>query len=214
MRSALITIGATREFIDPVRYISNESSGLQGMAIIEELIKNKIKTICIYGHITAAKVISPYVKYIEATTAKSMLTAAKKYSSVDLAIFNAAVSDYRVKKTSSVKIKKKNTLNLSLIKNTDILLSISSMKKRPKIVVGFAYETNNYKKYAKKKLIEKNCDYIVLNFPINNKKIFSSNKNNGFLLDRHFNWIDIGHLTKRNFAKKIIQHVVKNAHGY
>ena len=107
MRSALITIGATREFIDPVRYISNESSGLQGMAIIEELIKNKIKTICIYGHITAKKIISPYVKYIEATTGKSMLSAAKKHSNVDLAIFNAAVSDYRVKKTSSIKIKKK-----------------------------------------------------------------------------------------------------------
>ena len=86
------------------------------------------------------------------------------------------------------------------------------MKKRPKIVLGFAYETNNYKKYAKKKLIEKNCDYIVLNFSINNKKIFSSNKNNGLLLDRNFNWIDIGYLTKKEFAKKIIQHVMKNVH--
>ena len=145
MKSALITIGATREYLDPVRYISNESSGLQGMAIIEQLIKNKIKTVCLCGHITAKKIISPYVKYIKVTNAENMLREAKKYSDVDLAIFNAAVSDYRVKKISLIKIKKKENLNLNLVKNPDILFTISSMKKRPKIVVGFAYETNNYK---------------------------------------------------------------------
>ena len=150
MKSALITIGATREYIDPVRYISNESSGLQGMAIIEHLIKNKIKTVCLCGHISTEKIVSPYIKYINVTNAKDMLKAAKKYSNVDIAIFNAAVSDYRVKKISLTKIKKQENLILSLIKNPDILLSISSMKKRPKIVVGFAYETNSYKAYAKK----------------------------------------------------------------
>ena len=83
MKSALITIGATREYIDPVRYISNESSGLQGMAIIEHLIKNKIKTVCLCGHISTEKIVSPYIKYINVTNAKDMLKAAKKYSNVD-----------------------------------------------------------------------------------------------------------------------------------
>lgn len=214
MKSALITIGATREYLDPVRYISNESSGLQGTAIIEQLIKNKIKTICLCGHTTAKKIVSPYVRYIETTTAKSMLSFAKKHSSVDLAIFNAAVSDYRVKKISSIKIKKKENLNLNLVKNPDILYSISTMKKRPKIVVGFAYETNNYKNYAKKKLIDKNCDFLVLNFPLGNNKIFSSNRNNGLILNRELEWTNIGYQTKKNFAKKMIQHIIRNSDEY
>lgn len=211
MKSALITIGATREYIDPVRYISNESSGLQGMAIIEHLIKNKIKTVCLCGHISAEKIVSPYIKYINVTNAKDMLKAAKKYSSVDIAIFNAAVSDYRVKKISLTKIKKQENLILSLIKNPDILLSISSMKKRPKIVVGFAYETNNYKAYAEKKLIDKNCDYLVLNYPYEDNKIFSNKKNNGLILDRNLKWTNIGNVTKKSFAKKIIQHIISNS---
>ena len=211
MKSALITIGATREYIDPVRYISNESSGLQGMAIIEHLIKNKIKTVCLCGHISTEKIVSPYIKYINVTNAKDMLKAAKKYSNVDIAIFNAAVSDYRVKKISLTKIKKQENLILSLIKNPDILLSISSMKKRPKIVVGFAYETNNYKIYAKKKLIDKNCDYLVLNYPYKNNKIFSNKRNNGLILDRNLKWTNIGNVTKKSFAKKIIQHIISNS---
>lgn len=212
MKSALITIGATREYLDPVRYISNESSGLQGMAIIEQLVRNKIKTVCLCGYITAKKIISPYVKYIKVTNAKNMLREAKKYADVDLAIFNAAVSDYRVKKISLIKIKKKKDLNLNLIKNPDILFTISSMKKRPKIIVGFAYETNNYKIYAKKKLINKNCDFLVLNYPLSNNKIFSSNRNNGLILDRHLKWTNIGNLTKKSFAKKIIQHIISNSY--
>ena len=211
MKSALITIGATREYIDPVRYISNESSGLQGMAIIEHLIKNKIKTICLCGHISAEKIFSPYIKYINVTNARDMLKAAKKYSNVDIAIFNAAVSDYRVKKISLTKIKKQENLILNLTKNPDILLSVSSMKKRPKIVVGFAYETNNYKIYAKKKLIDKNCDYLVLNYPLENNKIFSSKRNNGLILDRNLKWTNIGNVTKKSFAKKIIQHIISNS---
>ena len=211
MKSALITIGATREYIDPIRYISNESSGLQGMAIIEHLIKNKIKTVCLCGHISTEKIVSPYIKYINVTNAKDMLKAAKKYSNVDIAIFNAAVSDYRVKKISLTKIKKQENLILSLIKNPDILLSISSMKKRPKIVVGFAYETNNYKIYAKKKLIDKNCDYLVLNYPYKNNKIFSNKRNNGLILDRNLKWTNIGNVTKKSFAKKIIQHIISNS---
>ena len=211
MKSALITIGATREYLDPVRYISNESSGLQGMAIIEHLIKNKIKTVCLCGHISTEKIVSPYIKYINVTNAKDMLKAAKKYSNVDIAIFNAAVSDYRVKKISLTKIKKQENLILSLIKNPDILLSISSMKKRPKIVVGFAYETNNYKIYAKKKLIDKNCDYLVLNYPYKNNKIFSNKRNNGLILDRNLKWTNIGNVTKKSFAKKIIQHIISSS---
>ena len=212
MKTALITIGATREYIDPVRYISNESSGLQGMAIIEQLIKNKIKTTCLYGDISAEKITSPYIKYIKVANAKDMLREAKKYSDVDLAIFNAAVSDYRIKKVSLTKIKKKENTSLDLIKNPDILLSISSMKKRPKIVVGFAYETNNYKMHAKKKLIDKNCDYLVLNFPLKNNKIFSNNRNNGHILDRNLKWTNIGNLSKKSFAKKIIQHIITNTY--
>ena len=211
MKSALITIGSTREFIDPVRYISNESSGAQGTAIIKELVKNKIKTTCICGHISVKKIRSSYVRYIDITTAKEMLIHARKNSEeVDIAIFNAAVSDYRVKSIKKNKIKKNNYLNLELVKNPDILLSISKMKKRPKLIVGFAFETNRHKFYAKKKLIDKNCDFLILNYPKKNTKIFGDKKNNGYLIDRNLNWFNLGTMNKNNFAKKIIKLIILN----
>ena len=104
MKSALITIGSTREYIDPVRYISNESSGKQGMALIRSLLKKNYKIICLHGYLQVRPIISKKIKYIFTPTAKSMLHQAKKINKVDLAIFNAAVSDYSVKKFS----KKKN----------------------------------------------------------------------------------------------------------
>ena len=209
MKTALITIGSTREYIDPVRYISNESSGKQGMSLIKGLLKKNYKIICLHGYLKVKPIISRKIKYIFTPNAKSMLQEAKKNRRVDLAIFNAAVSDFYVKSFSKNKIKSKKGLTLQLINNPDILKSICSSQIKPLITVGFAYETNNYLDNAKKKLENKKCDFIVLNYPLKNDFIFNNNFNNGGILDKQGNYYEIGNVSKTVFANKIIKHILE-----
>ena len=209
MKTALITIGSTREYIDPVRYISNESSGKQGMSLIKGLLKKNYKIICLHGYLKVKPIISRKIKYIFTPNAKSMLQEAKKNRKVDLAIFNAAVSDFYVKSFSKNKIKSKKGLTLQLINNPDILKSICSSQKKPLITVGFAYETNNYLDNAKKKLENKKCDFIVLNYPLKDDFIFNNNFNNGGILDKQGNYYEIGNVSKTVFANKIIKHILE-----
>ncbi len=208
MKSALITVGSTREYIDPVRYLSNESSGKQGMALIKCLLKKNYRIVCLHGYLQIKPIISNKIKYIFTPNAKSMLKEAKKNSKVDLAIFNAAVSDYYVKNFSKNKIKREQGLNLQLNNNPDILKTISSLNKRPPITVGFAYETNNYFVNAKKKIKNKKCDFIILNYPHRNKVIFDSDYNNGGIIDKRGNYYKIGKVTKSVFANQIINHIL------
>ena len=209
MKTALITIGSTREYIDPVRYISNESSGKQGMSLIKGLLKKNYKVICLHGYLKVKPIISRKIKYIFTPNAKSMLQEAKKNRRVDLAIFNAAVSDFYVKSFSKNKIKSKKGLTLQLINNPDILKSICSSQKKPLITVGFAYETNNYLDNAKRKLENKKCDFIILNYPLKNDFIFNNNFNNGGILDKQGNYYEIGNVSKTVFANKIIKHILE-----
>ena len=209
MKTALITIGSTREYIDPVRYISNESSGKQGMSLIKGLLKKNYRIICLHGYLQVKPIISKKIKYIFTPNAKSMLQEAKKNRKVDIAIFNAAVSDFYVKSFSKNKIKSKKGLTLQLINNPDILKSICSSQKKPLITVGFAYETNNYLDNAKKKLENKKCDFIVLNYPLKNDFIFNNNFNNGGILDKQGNYYEIGNVSKTVFANKIIKHILE-----
>ena len=209
MKTALITIGSTREYIDPVRYISNESSGKQGMSLIKGLLKKNYKIICLHGYLKVKPIISRKIKYIFTPNAKSMLQEAKKNYKVDIAIFNAAVSDFYVKSFSKNKIKSKKGLTLQLINNPDILKSICSSQKKPLITVGFAYETNNYLDNAKKKLENKKCDFIVLNYPLKNDFIFNNNFNNGGILDKQGNYYEVGNVSKTVFANKIIKHILE-----
>ena len=209
MKTALITIGSTREYIDPVRYISNESSGKQGMSLIKGLLKKNYEVICLHGYLKVKPIISRKIKYIFTPNAKSMLQEAKKNHKVDIAIFNAAVSDFYVKSFSKNKIKSKKGLTLQLINNPDILKSICSSQKKPLITVGFAYETNNYLDNAKKKLENKKCDFIVLNYPLKNDFIFNNNFNNGGILDKQGNYYEIGNVSKTVFANKIIKHILE-----
>ena len=111
------------------------------------------------------------INLINVETAEEMFQATLDNLPADVAIFSAAVGDYKVKKTSKIKIKKQDKLNLELEKNVDILNYVSNHNSlRPKLVVGFAAETNNLENYSKNKLNEKNCDWIVAN-DISNKKI-------------------------------------------
>ena len=173
---ALVTAGPTNEYIDPVRFITNKSSGKQGFALAKSLAKRGFQTTLISGPTNLQ--IDNNINLIKVETADEMLKATQDNLPVDVAIFSAAVADYKVKERKSEKIKKQENLHLELEKNIDILNYISKHNSlRPKLVIGFAAETIDVKENAKKKLIEKNCDWIIANDVSNNSIGFDSDFN-------------------------------------
>ena len=159
---ALVTAGPTNEYIDPVRFITNKSSGRQGYEIAKSLHKRGFDTTLISGP-TNLKV-DENIKLIKVETAEEMFKATQKNLPTDIAIFAAAVADFRLRNEQKDKIKKNENLTLNLEKNIDILNYVSNHNSmRPKIVVGFAAETSNLEKNATEKLKNKNCDWIIAN---------------------------------------------------
>ena len=190
---ALVTAGPTHEYIDPVRFITNKSSGKQGFELAKSLSKKGFETTLISGP-TRLKT-SQDINLIEVETADQMFKAIQKNLPADVAIFSSAVSDFKIKEQKSQKIKKEDFLNLALEKNIDILSYVSNHNSlRPKIVIGFAAETNNIISNAKKKLAEKNCDWIIAN-DVSNKSI-------GF--DSDFNEVTIFYKNKDINDEKLL----------
>ena len=174
--NALVTAGPTREYLDPVRYISNESSGLQGYFIAKKLMEAGVNTTLIIGPNQIK--IDKNLNTINVVSADDMFEAVQESLPTNIAVCTAAVADFK-SKTSEKKIKKQGkNLSVSLEENLDILNYISTHNElRPDLVVGFAAETNNIKQYALEKLRKKHCDWIVAN-DVSNKEIgFNSNKN-------------------------------------
>ncbi len=158
---ALVTAGPTKEYLDPVRFISNNSSGKQGYEIAKALAKFGVETTLITG---PTKLKKPEdVNIIKVETADQMYLATKKTLPVDIAVCAAAVTDFKPTNYEEKKIKK-NSLNLNLKRNVDILEFLSKNNlQRPKLVIGFAAETNDVIKFAKSKKEKKYCDWIVAN---------------------------------------------------
>jgi len=173
---ALITAGPTNEYIDPVRFITNKSSGKQGYELAKSLSKKGFDTTLISGP-TNLK-INDEINLIKVETADEMLIATQENLPVDVAIFSAAVADFKINKIFKNKIKKQDNFNLNLEKNLDILNYVSNHNSmRPKMVIGFAAETNEIVKNAEEKLNKKNCDWIISN-DVSNKDIgFNSDYN-------------------------------------
>lgn len=166
-RHMLVTAGPTREPIDPVRYLSNHSSGKQGYAIAEALADLGARVTLVSGPVTLERPLG--VDLVQVETAREMLAACEKSLPADAFISVAAVADWRPAQAASRKLKLKgksaaNAPSLTLKENPDILATLSRKKKnRPSLVVGFAAETNDVEKYAKGKLKRKRCDWIVAN---------------------------------------------------
>lgn len=162
--TALVTSGPTLEKIDPVRYISNFSSGKQGYAIAKALHQAGFEVTLVSGPVS---IPAPKgVKVINVESAEEMLEACMNAMPVDVAVCAAAVCDFRPAEFKAHKIKKQENVtetSINLIQNTDILKTISTHKQRPKVVVGFAAETDSLLKNAIAKLDTKNCDIIVAN---------------------------------------------------
>jgi phosphopantothenoylcysteine decarboxylase/phosphopantothenate--cysteine ligase len=173
---ALVTAGPTNEYIDPVRFITNKSSGKQGYALAKSLAKKGFQTTLISGPTSLQ--IDNGINLIKVETADEMFKATQESLPVDVAIFSAAVADFKIKEKHNEKIKKQKYLNLEFQKNIDILNYVSKHNSlRPKLVIGFAAETNDILENAKKKLIEKNCDWIIANDVSNNSIGFDSDFN-------------------------------------
>ncbi len=164
-RHALVTSGPTHEPIDPVRYIANRSSGRQGHAIAAALAELGARVTLVCGPVTVPDPPGVTVRHIE--TAEQMLDACQSALPADIAVFAAAVADWRVQQASTGKIKKQAGVlppGLTLIPNPDILATIAvAGPHRPRLVVGFAAETDDLMANAQAKLIRKNADWIVAN---------------------------------------------------
>jgi len=203
---ALVTAGPTREYIDPIRYISNESSGKQGYEIAIALNKLGIKTTLITG---PSKLVSPKgVKIKKIISADEMLDEVKKSLPVDIAVCTAAVTDLKPaeKKINKIKKDKLDFKSINFIKNKDILEFISkNNRNRPKIVAGFSAETKDVTKNSVQKMKNKNCDLIFAN-DVSNKDIgFNSDYNKVSVIDQKGDIKVIPKNRKSFIANKIAQ---------
>jgi len=204
---ALVTAGPTHEYIDPIRYISNRSSGKQGYEIAKSLQKNGFETTLISGPTNLDPISG--INLIKVNSAKEMFDATLERLPVDIAVFSAAVADWKIKNIKKEKIKKKEDIYLSLEKNTDILAHISKHNSlRPKIVIGFAAETNNLIENSKKKLSEKNCDWIVANDVSNSSIGFDSDFNEVTIFYKNKNYEKIPKMKKSLLADKIVEKII------
>ena len=183
-RKAIVTSGPTKEAIDPVRYLTNHSSGRQGHAIAKALSDQGAETILVSG---PTQLPDPNgVTVIHVDTALEMLIACKELLPADIVICAAAVADWRIANPSINKIKKNGAIpTLELTENPDILQQISQLTKdRPHLVIGFAAETQNLIKNAQTKLAKKKCDWIIANDVSPKAKTFGSEKNTIHLISK------------------------------
>jgi phosphopantothenoylcysteine decarboxylase / phosphopantothenate---cysteine ligase len=203
-RKVLVTAGPTREPIDPVRYISNHSSGKQGYAIAEAARDMGADVTLVTGPTALAK--PQGVKVIAVDTAVQMLEACEKVGAHDIAIFAAAVADWRVANPASEKIKKQKDADapsLSFAENPDILKTIAHAKARPMLVVGFAAETENVIAHAQDKLKRKGCDLIVANDVSPGGGVFGGDANTVHLISK--SGVDSWpRASKQDVAKKLL----------
>ena len=204
-RKVLITAGPTREPIDPVRFLSNHSSGKQGYAIAEAAVALGAETILVSGPVTLP--IPPGVQMMPVETARDMLKLCEDELPADIAIFAAAVADWRVETVASEKMKKGSNgpPQLTLAENPDILRTIATRKAgRPKIVVGFAAETEHVIQHATEKLGRKGCDVIVANDVSPESGVFGGDRNKVHLVTRNSveSWPE---MTKREVAQRLME---------
>jgi len=198
----LITAGPTREPIDPVRYISNRSSGKMGYAIAEAALNVGHDVILISGPVNRARPRN--AKVISVSTSDEMFDAVHQHANrANVCVLCAAVADYKPAQVSPVKIKKRATqLSLELIPTRDILDSLGRLQNRKFLLVGFAAETNHLEANATKKLREKNCDIIVAN---DARVAMETDENELLILFRDGDTKKISRAPKKNLARELVK---------
>ena len=203
-KKIVITSGGTIEDIDPVRYISNYSSGKMGVALADAA-----KNLGADVTLITTKDVSKKYNIVKVKSALDMKSAVEKeFCNADCVIMAAAVADYRVKETAPQKMKKTDDdeINLTLVKNPDILKEISANKEK-QIVVGFCAESENLIEHAKEKIAKKGCDYLIAN-DISRKDIgFSSDYNEVTILDKNGGMKKLERADKMTIAYKIFEEI-------
>jgi len=201
----LVTAGPTREPIDPVRYISNRSSGKMGYAIAEAALESGHEVILISGQVSlqpprAAKLVS-------VSTSDEMFDAVHRDASkCDICVLCAAVADYKPASVSPTKIKKRSeNVSLELIPTRDILDSLGNWHDRRFLLVGFAAETNDVEKNAARKLREKNCDIMIANDVSSGKSGMESDKNEVTILFQNGERQQISRSPKKFIARELVK---------
>lgn len=206
-KKILVTAGGTLEAIDPVRYIGNRSSGRMGYEIAKSAVDMGANVVLISGKadIQPPNGLKSFFKVESALQMRNEVL--KHFETVDCVIMSAAVADYRVKNPAAQKIKKSaDTLTLELVKNPDILRELGTLKKN-QVLVGFAAETQNILDYARKKLVEKNLDFIVANDVTAEGAGFGVSTNIASIIWRNGSVESFSKMSKADLASKIVERV-------
>ena len=207
-KRVIVTAGPTREYLDPVRFISNRSSGKMGYAVAEAARDRGAAVLLISGPATTAPPTGVEIRYIE-TTLELQDALLERFDQTDIVVMAAAVADYRPQAFSPNKIKKTtDQLTLPLEQNPDIAQALGERKRKGQITVGFAAETDDLLENAQKKLTKKNCDLIVANDVLAEGAGFEGDTNIVTLLDQSGNCDQLPLLSKREVADRILDRVV------
>ena len=214
-KKILVTAGGTREAIDPVRFIGNHSSGRQGLAVAYEALKAGAEVTVIAGATDPFTLEGAHI--IEVESAQQMKQAVEaEFVHTDALIMAAAVADARPHKVSNEKIKKNDLLEIALEKNEDILASISSMKGKHQVLVGFAAETaDNAISLAERKMQAKGADFLYVN-NVSGGAVFGSDETSGILLGLDIAPREFKNVTKFVVAEEILKEVgrrLERVHG-
>ena len=206
-KKVLISAGPTRERLDAVRFLSNRSSGKQGYAIAAAAVTAGAEVTLVSGPTMLPAPIG--VRVIQVESAEDMLDRVKGSLPVDVAIFTAAVADWRMEHAETGKIKKtkKGPPELKLVENPDILSTIAHLAEgRPELVIGFAAETDQVIDYARKKLATKGCDLIIANDVSPGKGVMGGDNNTVHVVSAT-GVIDWPTMTKEEVARHLISHL-------
>jgi phosphopantothenoylcysteine decarboxylase / phosphopantothenate---cysteine ligase len=213
-KKALVTAGPTHEAIDPVRFISNHSTGKMGFAIAEQLAQQGASVTLITGPTYLSKELKG-VHVIPVSSADEMYEASvANFQDADISVLSAAVADYKPSQKADQKIKKKDeTLTLELVKTKDIAAELGKLKTNGQLIVGFALETENEKAHAEKKLTSKNFDLIVLN-SLNDKGAgFGHDTNKITIIDSNKKSKEFNLKSKKEVARDIVTTIIEHMHA-
>ena len=209
-KKILINAGPTYENIDPVRFIGNRSSGKSGVFLADAFATMGADVTLVLGP-SSLTPNNKKVKLIRVESALEMLDECiKAFENTNIFIASAAVADYRSEKISEIKTKKESdvdTLNLKLVKNPDIVAEVGKVKKPWQLIIGYALETNNHLENAKRKLIEKNLDLIILNSANTEGEGFSSDNNRVTIIDKNNKITKFELMHKRILSFKIAEFI-------
>jgi len=207
-KKVLITAGPTREAIDPVRYISNHSSGKMGYAIAEKFLELGAEVVLISGPVNI-QIQHPRLRIIKVNAASEMyLACCRVFEEADIAIFAAAVADYRPAKVSEQKIKKDEaSFTIKMVKNIDIAYEFGKIKTINQISVGFALETNDELSNAQGKLKKKNFDMVILNSINDANATFGYDTNKILVIKKDLSKKEFSLKQKTEVAKDIVREI-------